>query len=117
MVWLVFRLWLAEGGFTLSQRQATSKVSIDIFVRFPLASLAGRSVHTTGQLPPAATLRTKKGYQLAGRAGKKWNAVPLALNSKALDPNPGLFAVSWLSTSSSLASRVHRSEHVKCSGQ
>ena len=50
MVRLVFCLWLAASGFTLSQRQATSKVSIDIFVRFPLASSAGRSVHTTSSL-------------------------------------------------------------------
>ena len=85
MVRLVFCLWLAASGFTLSQRQATSKVSIDIFVRFPLASSAGRSVHTVGSLPPAATLRKKVVYQLAGWAGK-WNAVPLALNNKALDP-------------------------------
>ena len=62
MVRLVFRLWLAESCFNLSQRQATSKVSIGIFVRFPLASSAGRSVHTAGALPPATTLRTKKGY-------------------------------------------------------
>ena len=70
MVRLVFRLWLAESGFALSQRQATSKVSIGIFVRFLLASSAGRSVHTAGSLPPAATLRTKKGHQLAGPVGK-----------------------------------------------
>ena len=47
----VFCLWLAERVFPL-QRQATSKVSIDIFVRFPLASSAGRSVHTPGSLKP-----------------------------------------------------------------
>ena len=51
MVRLVFCLWLAARGFALSQRQATSKGSIDIFVRFPLASSAGMSVHTT--CPPA----------------------------------------------------------------
>ena len=85
MVRLVFCLWVAARGFTLFQRQATSKVSIDIFVRFPLASSAGRIVHTTGSLPPAATLRKIVVYQLAGWAGK-WNAVPLALNNKALDP-------------------------------
>ena len=34
---------------------------------------------------PAATLRRKVVYQLAGWAGK-WNAVPLTLNNKALDP-------------------------------
>jgi len=34
--------------FPLSQRQATSKVSIGILARFPLASSAGRSVHTVG---------------------------------------------------------------------
>ena len=51
MVRLIFCLWLAVSGFTLSQRQATSKGSIGIFVRFPLASSAGRSVHTT--CPPA----------------------------------------------------------------
>ena len=38
-----------------------------------------------GLLPPAAKLHKKLVYQLAGRAGK-WNAVPLALNNKALDP-------------------------------
>ena len=54
MVRLVFCLWLAVSGFALSQRQATSKDSIDIFVRFPLASSAGRSVHTT--CPPARQL-------------------------------------------------------------
>ena len=46
MVRLIFCLWLAVSGFTLSQRQATSKGSIGIFVRFPLASLAGRSART-----------------------------------------------------------------------
>ena len=86
MIRLVFRLWLAESWFTPSQRQATSKVSIGIFVRIPLAPSAGRSAHTAGSLPPAATLRKKKGYHLKGWAGK-WNAAPLALNnSKALDP-------------------------------
>ena len=64
VVRLVVRLWLAESGFTPSQHQATSKVSIGIF-RFPLASSAERSAHTTGALPPAATLRLKKGYQIA----------------------------------------------------
>ena len=50
-----------RSGFSLSQRQATSKVSIDIFVRFPLASSAGRSVHTSGpHKTPAATLRSQK---------------------------------------------------------
>jgi len=34
---------------------------------------------------PAATLRRKVVYQLAGWAGK-WNAVPLTLNNQALDP-------------------------------
>ena len=68
MVRLVFCLWLAVRGFTLSQRQATSKVSIGIFVRFPLASSAGRSAHTVGLLPPAATLRKKLVYQLAQQA-------------------------------------------------
>ena len=34
---------------------------------------------------PAATLRKIVVYQLAGWAGK-WNALPLALNNKALDP-------------------------------
>ena len=48
MVRLVFCLWLAVSGFALFQRQATSKVSIGIFVRFPLASSAGRSAHTVG---------------------------------------------------------------------
>ena len=38
-------IWLSDLGW---QRQATSKVSIDILVRFPLASSAGRSVHTVG---------------------------------------------------------------------
>ena len=81
----VFCFWLAERVFPL-QRQATSKVSIDIFVRFPLASSAGRSVHTSGpHKTPAATLRRKVVYQLAGWAGK-WNAVPLTLNNQALDP-------------------------------
>ena len=51
MLRLGFCPWLAARGFALSQRQATSKDSIDIFVRFPLASSAGRSVHTT--CPPA----------------------------------------------------------------
>ena len=77
----VFRFWLAERVFPL-QPQATSKVSIDIFVRFPLASSAGRSVHTSGpHKTPAATLRRKVVYQLAGWAGK-WNAVPLTLNNQ-----------------------------------
>ena len=66
MVRLVFCLWLAVSGFALSQRQATSKVSIDIFVRFPLASSAGRSAYTVGLLPPAAKLRKKLIYQFAG---------------------------------------------------
>ena len=65
MVRLVFCLWLAVSDFALSQRQATSKVSIEICVRFPLASSAGRSVHTVGLLPPAAKLRKKMVYQLA----------------------------------------------------
>ena len=34
---------------------------------------------------PAAALRRKVVYQLAGWAGK-WNAVPLTLNNKALGP-------------------------------
>ena len=58
-------IWLAERVFRL-QRQATSKVSIDIFVRFPLASSAGRSVHTPGSLktqPPH--FAEKVVYQLA----------------------------------------------------
>lgn len=38
--------WLREAFPLLAP--STSKVSIDIFVRFPLASSAGRSVHTTG---------------------------------------------------------------------
>ena len=58
-----------RSGFSLSQRQATSKVSIDIFVRFPLASSAGRSVHTSGpHKTPAATLRRKVVYQLASHS-------------------------------------------------
>ena len=65
MVRLAFCLWLAVRGFTLSQRQANSKASIGIFVRFPLASSAGRSAYTVGLLPPAAQLRKKMVYQLA----------------------------------------------------
>ena len=65
MVRLVFYLWLAVSGFALSQRQATSKVSTGIFVRFPLASSAGRSSHTVGLLPPAANLRKKLVSNLA----------------------------------------------------
>ena len=65
MVRFVFCFWLAVSGFALSQRQATSKVSIGIFVRFPLASSAGRSSHTVGLLPPAAKLRKKLACQLA----------------------------------------------------
>ena len=38
--------WLREAFPLLAP--STSKVSIDILVRFPLASSAGRSVHTTG---------------------------------------------------------------------
>ena len=85
MVRLVFCLWLAVSGFTFSQRRATSKASTDIFVRFLLASSAERSAYTVRLLPPAAKLRKKLVYQLAGWAGK-WNAVPLTLNNKALDP-------------------------------
>ena len=85
MVRLVFCLWLAVRGFALSQRQATSKVSIDIFVRFPLASRLEEVHIRRGSLPPAATLSKIVVCQLAGWAGK-WNAVPLALSNKALDP-------------------------------
>ena len=41
-----FWLWLAGRVFP-PQRQATIKVSVGIFVRFPLASSAGRSINTT----------------------------------------------------------------------
>ena len=71
MVRLVFCLWLAVSGFALSQRQATSKVSIDIFARFSLASSAGRSAYTVGLLPPAAELRKKLVYQLT-RPSCQW---------------------------------------------
>ena len=103
-----------RSGFSLSQRQATSKVSIDIFVRFPLASSAGRSVHTSGpHKTPATTLRRKVVYQLAGWAGK-WNAVPLTLNNQALDPFSKDLSLSGGSyTSSSLDSRAHVPAHVK----
>ena len=75
-----------RSGFSLSSAKLLVKVSIDIFVCFPLASSAGRSVHTPGShKTPAATLRRKVVYQLAGWAGK-WNAVPLTLNNQALDP-------------------------------
>ena len=65
MVRLAFRLWLVEIGFALPQRQATSKVSIDIFVRFPLASTAGRSIHTTGSLPPAPRFVLRRAAKVA----------------------------------------------------
>ena len=55
-----------RSGFSLSSAKLLVKVSIDIFVCFPLASSAGRSVHTPGSLKtPAATLRRKVVYQLA----------------------------------------------------
>ena len=103
-----------RSGFSLSSAKLLVKVSIDIFVCFPLASSAGRSVHTPGSLKtPAATLRRKVVYQLAGWAGK-WNAVPLTLNNQALDPfSKDLSLSGGLSTSSSLASRAHVPAHVK----
>ena len=83
---LGFLLLVGGADFSLSSANLLVKVSTGIFVCFPLASSAGRSVHTPGSLKtPAATLRRKVVYQIAGWAGK-WNAVPLTLNSQALDP-------------------------------
>ena len=48
MVRLVFCLWLAVSGFTLSQRQATSKGSIDIFVRAGLEAVGVVHEHNFG---------------------------------------------------------------------
>ena len=82
---LGFLLLVGGAGFFLSSAKLLVKVSIDILPAFRLLlprSSAGRSVHTLGSLKtPAATLRRKVVYQLAGWAGK-WNAVPLTLNNQ-----------------------------------
>ena len=62
---LGFPTFVGGEVFPLSQRQATSKVSIDNFARFPLASSAGRSVRTVGlhagrHASPKSGLPTRK---------------------------------------------------------
>ena len=78
-------------GFALSQRQATSKVSTDIFVRFPLASSAGKSAYTAGLLPPAAELRKNLVYQLAAQNNLKLTIITIT-------PTPRFIGVVWRCT-------------------
>ena len=75
---------MAERGFpSLSAKQLVRSASTFLSAFCLLPRL--EEVHIPWIRTPAAKLRKKLVYQLAGWAGK-WNAVPLALNNKALDP-------------------------------
>ena len=112
----VFCFWLAESGFP-SLAPSNEQSPHRNFLRFPLASSAGRSVHTAcSQTRQPPRFAEKVVCQLAGRAGK-WNAVPLALNNQALDPFSKVLSLSggyllvlaWLPV-------AHVPAHVKCWG-